>query len=44
MHPGNLEVHWPEGLTLLSGTARDPASLEPDYNAEVEVFRGEGRL
>jgi molybdopterin-dependent oxidoreductase alpha subunit len=37
MHPGNLEVHWPEGLPLLSGTLRDPASHEPDYNAEVVV-------
>jgi molybdopterin-dependent oxidoreductase alpha subunit len=39
MRPGNLEVHWPEGMPLLSGTARDPDSLEPDYNAEVEVVR-----
>jgi len=38
MRPGNLEVHWPEGLTLLSGDARDPVSLEPDYNAEVTVI------
>jgi molybdopterin-dependent oxidoreductase alpha subunit len=37
MHPGNLEVHWPEGVPLLSGTLLDPASLEPDYNAEVEI-------
>jgi predicted molibdopterin-dependent oxidoreductase YjgC len=34
---GNLEVHWPEGNTLLSGTHRDPESLEPDYNATVVV-------
>jgi predicted molibdopterin-dependent oxidoreductase YjgC len=34
---GNLEVHWPEGNVLLSGTRRDPASLEPDYNIEVTV-------
>jgi len=33
--PGNLEVHWPEGNTLLSGTAIDPDSMEPDYNAVV---------
>ena len=38
MRPGNLEVHWPEGNVLLSGTTRDPASLEPDYNAEVDVL------
>jgi molybdopterin-dependent oxidoreductase alpha subunit len=37
MRPGNLEVHWPEGNVLLSGTRRDPASLEPDYNIEVTV-------
>jgi hypothetical protein len=30
-------VHWPEGNTLLSGTLRDPDSLEPDYNATVTV-------
>lgn len=34
---GNLEVHWPEGNVLLSGTQRDPESLEPDYNATVTV-------
>lgn len=37
MRPGNLEVHWPEGNVLLSGTRRDPASLEPDYNIEVTI-------
>ena len=37
MRPGNLEVHWPEGNVLLSGSRRDPASLEPDYNIEVTV-------
>jgi predicted molibdopterin-dependent oxidoreductase YjgC len=36
---GNLEVHWPEGNTLLSGTLREPESLEPDYNATVVVER-----
>ena len=34
---GNLEVHWPEGNTLLSGTLREPDSLEPDYNATVTI-------
>ena len=34
---GNLAVHWPEGTVLLSGTALDPRSKEPDYNAEVTV-------
>ena len=35
--PGNLEVHWPEGNTLLSGDAIDPDSMEPDYNARVTI-------
>jgi molybdopterin-dependent oxidoreductase alpha subunit len=35
--PGNLEVHWPEGNTLLPGDRLDPDSLEPDYNAEVTI-------
>jgi anaerobic selenocysteine-containing dehydrogenase len=37
MRPGNLEVHWPEGNTLLSNTQLDPESMEPDYNAVVEI-------
>jgi predicted molibdopterin-dependent oxidoreductase YjgC len=36
MRPGNLEVHWPEGMVLL-GEVIDPESLEPDYNAVVTV-------
>ena len=39
--PGNLEVHWPEGNTLLSGSAIDPDSLEPDYNAVVTIERAD---
>ena len=35
--PGNLEVHWPEGNVLLSGSAIDPDSMEPDYNALVTI-------
>ena len=35
--PGNLEVHWPEGMALLPGGAVDPESHEPDYNALVTV-------
>jgi molybdopterin-dependent oxidoreductase alpha subunit len=35
--PGNLEVHWPEGNTLLSGSRVDPDSMEPDYNAVVTL-------
>jgi molybdopterin-dependent oxidoreductase alpha subunit len=37
MRPGNLEVHWPEAMALLSASAVDPASMEPDYNASVTV-------
>jgi predicted molibdopterin-dependent oxidoreductase YjgC len=37
MTPGNLEVHWPEGMALLSGSAIDPESMEPDYNAAVTI-------
>ncbi|HTO87979.1 MAG TPA: FdhF/YdeP family oxidoreductase [Thermoanaerobaculia bacterium] len=36
--PGNLEVHWPEAMGLLSD-ALDPESLEPDYNTLVRVER-----
>ena len=39
--PGNLEVHWPEGNTLLSASAIDPDSMEPDYNAVVTLARVE---
>ena len=39
--PGNLEVHWPEGNTLLSASAIDPDSMEPDYNAVVTLSRVE---
>jgi hypothetical protein len=39
MRPGNLEVHWPEGNTLLSASAIDPDSMEPDYNASVTIER-----
>jgi predicted molibdopterin-dependent oxidoreductase YjgC len=34
---GNLEVHWPEGNTLLSAAAIDRVSMEPDYNATVTL-------
>ena len=37
IRPGNLEVHWPEGNILLSGSAIDPDSMEPDYNAVVTL-------
>ena len=41
MRPGNLEVHWPEGNALLSASAIDPDSMEPDYNAIVALSRVE---
>jgi hypothetical protein len=31
-----LEVHWPEGSTLLSSVI-DPDSMEPEYNAVVTL-------
>ncbi len=36
---GNLEAHWPEGMSLLSGSAVDRQSGEPDYNATVSIER-----
>jgi predicted molibdopterin-dependent oxidoreductase YjgC len=39
MRSGNLEVHWPEGMVLLSGEQLDPTSREPDYNATVTIER-----
>jgi anaerobic selenocysteine-containing dehydrogenase len=42
MRPGHLEVHWPEGNTLLSPTAIDPDSMEPDYNATVTLISAAG--
>jgi molybdopterin-dependent oxidoreductase alpha subunit len=39
IRPGTLEVHWPEGNILLSGSAIDPDSMEPDYNAVVTLER-----
>ncbi|MBI2819904.1 MAG: FdhF/YdeP family oxidoreductase, partial [Acidobacteria bacterium] len=35
--PGNLELHWPEGNSLLSQAEIDLASREPDYNAIVTI-------
>ncbi len=34
-----LQVHWPEGNVLISGSPsdREPASKVPDYNALVTV-------
>jgi anaerobic selenocysteine-containing dehydrogenase len=40
IRPGILEVHWPEGNTLLAAGTIDPDSLEPDFNAIVTIERG----
>jgi molybdopterin-dependent oxidoreductase alpha subunit len=40
IRPGNLEVHWPEGNGLLSPSAIDPDSMEPDFNTSVIVEEG----
>jgi molybdopterin-dependent oxidoreductase alpha subunit len=39
IRPGNIEVHWPEGNSLLPASRVDPDSMEPDYNAVVTVER-----
>jgi molybdopterin-dependent oxidoreductase alpha subunit len=36
--PGNLEVHWPEGNTLIRAGRYDPSCGEPDYNATCELI------
>ena len=41
--PGNLEVHWPEGMALLPEDGIDPQSLEPDYNTTVTLEKLGGR-
>jgi predicted molibdopterin-dependent oxidoreductase YjgC len=37
IRPRNLQVHWPEGGTLLQRGVCDPDSGIPDYNAVVEA-------
>jgi predicted molibdopterin-dependent oxidoreductase YjgC len=37
IHPGNVQVHWPEGAILPRAGNLDPISLEPDYNATVRI-------
>ena len=39
--PGNLEVHWPEGMALIPGDASDAESGAPDYNALVRIEKME---
>lgn len=38
--PGNLQVHWPEGNTIIRRDRRSPLAGIPDYNAVVTVERG----
>jgi anaerobic selenocysteine-containing dehydrogenase len=37
MAPGNLQVHWPEGNSLLRRGVVEPSGGSPDYNARVKV-------
>jgi molybdopterin-dependent oxidoreductase alpha subunit len=39
VRPGDVQVHWPEGNTLLDRRARSPQAGVPDYNARVEIMR-----
>lgn len=42
--PHNLQVHWPEGLTLIDRRVRSPQADIPDYNAVVTLEKaGETR-
>jgi hypothetical protein len=35
--PRQSRGSWPEGMPLLAGSAIDPDSMEPDYNATVSL-------
>jgi molybdopterin-dependent oxidoreductase alpha subunit len=37
IRPGNLQVHWPEGNTLVEKSGSDAEAGVPDYNAVVRV-------
>lgn len=39
--PGNLQVHWPEANHLLDRSKRSQIGGVPDYNALVQVIKGE---
>lgn len=39
--PGNLQIHWPEGLALIDRTVRSPQADIPDYNAVVTVEKAD---
>jgi molybdopterin-dependent oxidoreductase alpha subunit len=36
---GDLEVHWPEGMSLLNPDRVDEESGEPDYNVDVQLAK-----
>jgi predicted molibdopterin-dependent oxidoreductase YjgC len=37
IHPGNVQMHWPEANALLPHDRIDPHGFVPDYNAHVEL-------
>ena len=37
--PGNVQVHWPEGNSLIGSGRRSAEAGIPDYNAEVLIQR-----
>ena len=41
--PGNLQIHWPEGNTLIRRGVTEPSGGVPDYNALVRVEKVTGR-
>ena len=43
IRPGNVQVHWPESQLLIKRGVRDPECGVPDYNAVVEITKGNGR-
>src|SRR5204862_8345405 len=34
---GNLQIHWPEGNTIIRRGVTDPAGGVPDYNARARI-------
>jgi molybdopterin-dependent oxidoreductase alpha subunit len=42
IHPGNVQMHWPEANALLPHDRIDPFGFVPDYNAGVRVRRHDG--
>jgi molybdopterin-dependent oxidoreductase alpha subunit len=42
IHPGNVQMHWPEANALLPHDRIDPHGFVPDYNARVRITRHAG--